>query len=546
MLPIPTSTARLAFLGASAALVLGTASASLPALGVGAGILLALAAAFVLSTPMGRRVRRQKLELAWWLAHGEPGVDSGAALPNKPFEVRCFLRHRGDEDLVLVDLVPIVLGGTRLLDGDGALRVRRASRTDFSFRLVAPAVGRVVLHGLAVRLAGPLGLFEVPLYFPNPLVIKVLPRAAASLRGRARMPAGVAVDRAGRSRLAAGGGTEMRELRELQPGDSLRSIAWRPSARRAKLLVREVEQEVQETRYVVLDVSGTMRAGEPGQRKLDFALEVVAAEARRALAEGDRFGLVTVDGRLLAHVAPSEGNVQLLRVLDALVSATEIVDEDLTDVDDEDVVAIVGRYLRQQDGIDFRATGGGWNLGLLVQHVARSLAEASERGVDTSMSGSSEPRGRTPAGKLLRRFCRSRGIPLPHRPDPRDGAKAPSLGSVVRSVAAASRAPMTIAIITDLDGLGDPHPLVDAVALARRRGHAVAVAALDATRFHPRPTDALGAALWDVYARGEARRIAELSASLSPLGVRVVPMGPDDAGGWALSRAIEAARRRAA
>ncbi|MFO0711186.1 MAG: DUF58 domain-containing protein [Sandaracinus sp.] len=543
MLPIPTQTAIVAFFGASLCLAAGTASGSYAATVIGASLLLTLALVFLLTVPVGRRVRRQKLEFAWWLAHGDPGADAGAAVPNKPFDVRCFLRHRGADALSLSEITPLVPGGARLLDDDlGVLEVPGASRTEFSFRLLAPATGRVVLHGLAVRLGGPLRLFEVPLYFPNPLVIKVLPQAALSLRGSVRTLTGLPIERAGASMLAAGGGTELKELRDMQPGDSFRSIAWRPSARRGKLLVREVEQEVQETRYLVLDVSGTMRGGAPGQRKLDYGIEAVAAEARRTLARGDQLGLVTVDGRVLGHVTARDGNAQVFRVLDALVAATEVVDSDLTDVDDDEVVGIVGRYVRQQDGIDFRTPQGAWNLTLLAKHVTKQLGELSARsdraGVDVH--------AQTPAGTLLRRFCLVRGIPLPHRPDPRDGAKAPSFAAVLHAIAGSSRAPMSIALVTDLDGLGDPAPLVSTLKLLRARGHAIVVLALDAPSFYARPGDVLGGTLWDVYARGESRRARDVATLLAPLGVRVVPVRASDAPVSSLSRAIEGARRRAA
>jgi uncharacterized protein (DUF58 family) len=309
-----------------------------------------------------------------------------------------------------------------------------------------------------------------------------------------------------------------------------------------------VEQEVQETRYLVLDVSGTMRGGEPGRRKLDFAIEAVAAESRRALARGDQLGLVTVDGRALAHVPARDGGPQLFRVLDALVAATEVVDADLTDIDDEELVGVVGRYVRQQDGIDFRVREGAWNLTMLAKHVSRALSDAGRRDDEAAASVASraQVQADTPAGALLRRFCLVRGIPLPHRPDPRDGAKAPSFSAVLHAIAGSSRAPMSIALVTDLDGVGDPGPLVAALKLVRAKGHAVVLLALDATSFHARPTDALGASLWDVYARGEVRRMDDMTALLAPLGVRVVTARATDAPAAVLSRAIERARRRAA
>lgn len=543
MLPIPTRLAQVALVGACAAFLVGLATDHPVAVIVGASFVLALALAFVVSVPAGRRVRRQKLEFAWWLSHGEPGADAGAAVPGKPFEVRCFVRHRGDEPLYIRSIEPLVPGGARVLDEDDddlQLVVPAGSRAEFSFRLIAPATGRVVLHGLAVRLGGPLGLFEMPLYFPNPLVIKVLPRASVRLRRIERAQTGLPLERAGASLLAAGGGTELRELRDMQPGDSFRSIAWKPSSRRGKLLVRDVEQEVQESRYVVLDVSGTMRGGEPGARKLDFAIEAVAAEARRALADGDQLGLVTVDGRILAHVPARDGSRQLLRVFDALIAATEVVDLDLTDVDDDDVVGIVGRYVRQQDGIDFRTPRGDWNLTLLTRHVAKAMGERD----DAVVRAVAEVRSSTPAGSLLRQFCLQRGIPLPHRPDPRDGAKAPGLAEVLRMLAGRGRAPMSITLVTDLDGIGDPQPLLDALRHLRARGHAVVVVVPDATSFTARPVDEpLAATLWDVYAQGERRRAEDITKLLAPLGVRVVVARATDAVVSVLARAIEAARR---
>lgn len=547
MLPIPTSTARLAFLGASACLVLATLLGSFPAFLVGAGMLLALALVFALSVPIGRRVRSERLEFAWWFAHGDPSIDAGAAVPKKPFEVRCFLQHRGAGELRLDGLLPIVTDGVRVVDDPGGvLVVPPGSRTEFSFRLAAPATGRVVLSGLTMRLVGPLDLFEMPLYFPNPLSIKVLPRAALSMRGVLRSRAGLPMERAGASVLAKGGGTELRELRDMQPGDSFHSIAWRPSARRGKLLVREVEQEVQEARYLVLDVSGTMRAGDPGDRKLDYGIEAVAAEARRTLARGDRLGLVTMDGRVLSHVPLGDGAAQLFLALDALIAATEVVDVDLTEVDDDDVAVIVGRYVNRQDGLDCRLPDGSWDVAALVKHASSALSGASSARARARLAHRGEVHAASPTGAILRRFCLARGILLPHRFDLRGGAKVAGFAGVLHAIAGTSRARMSIALVTDLDGLGDPAPLAQTMKLLATKGHALVVFALDATRFHPRPERGLPRTLWDVYERGESRRLRELRALVAPWGVRVVAADPSVPAAMALSRAVEGARRGAA
>jgi uncharacterized protein (DUF58 family) len=546
MLPIPTRTALSLAIGAAIAIVVGALLGSLAATVAGTSIVIFLAIALTATVPLGRRVRRQRLEFAWWLGHGDPGAGGGAVVPRAPFEVRCFVRHRGTEPILLTNVEPIVPGGAALADDDDvpmAIEVAKGARTELSFKLVAHAAGRVVLHGLAVTLAGPLGLFEVPLYFPNPLVIKVLPQAAARAPRSLRPMTGATVERSGASLVASGGGTELKEIREMVPGDAFKQIAWKASARRGRLLVREVEQEVQETRAIVLDVSGTMRGGDLGSRKLDHAIEAIAAHARRCLAAGDQVGLATVDGRILSHVHASESPGQLLRIFDALLGATEVVDEDLTDADEHDVIGIVGRYLRQQDGIDFVMNkAGDWNVPLLLRHVTKALA-STDLG---SPHRSTHVVASTPHGTTLRRFCKVRGIPLPYRADPRDGAKAPGLATALREIGGRTKGPMSIGVLTDLDGIGDPGTLVAAVKLLRTRGHRVSFVVPDATTFAPAPRTPAERIIFDVYARGEARRATDMRTVLGPLGVRLHVVKASDSPALALAPLELGGRTRAA
>ncbi len=542
MLPIPTRTASALALASAIAMVVGALLASPVATLIGTSIALVLAIALMLTMPLGRRVRRERLEFAWWLAHGDPGAGGGAVVPRAPFEVRCFVRHRGDDPLVLTNVEPIIPGGATMADDEPlAMEVSPGARAELSFRLVAQAAGRVVLHGLAVTLSGPLGLFEVPLYFPNPLVIKVLPQAAARVPRAARAQTGVTVERSGASLVSSGGGTELKEIRDMVPGDAFKQIAWKASARRGRLLVREVEQEVEETRYVVLDVSGTMRGGALGARKLDHAIEAIAAHARRGLAAGDQVGLVTVDGRVLSHVPANDGAAQLLRIFEALLAATEVVDEDLTDADELDVIGVVGRYLRQQDGIDFVLNRTEWNVPLMLRHVQKTLAQS-----DAADPAKVAPVvASTPASALLRRFCKARGIPLPYRADPRDGAKAPGLAAALRELGARTKGPSTIGIVTDLDGVGDPTPLVSAIRLLRTHGHTITMLVPDAPSFAPPPATSAEHLVFDVYARGERRRVADMRTLLGALGARVVSIRASDPAATALAPLERGARRAA-
>ncbi|MFW5924907.1 MAG: DUF58 domain-containing protein [Myxococcota bacterium] len=522
MLPVPTRAATASFVGCVCAVVIGIGASSAAAVVLGTAGLAAMAFGLAVVMPVGRRLRRQRLEFAWWLEHPS-GDRGGSAVPGVPFEVRCYVRHRGTQRLLASEVRPVLPVGVRSLDpSDQAIRLAPRARNEFTFRLEAPAAGRVVLQGLAITVRGPFGLYDVPLYFPNPLAVRVLPRAARRVRARAHPASGLQVERSGRTALRRrGGGTELYELRELLPGDAFNSIAWKASARFGKLMVKEVEHEVQDTRWIVLDVSGSMRGGPLGQRKLDFAIETAASEARRVLHEGDRVGVITVDGRVLGHVPPRDGVTQLPRIYDTLLAATEVVDADLTEADDREVVAIVGRYVRHQDGVDF-AQGEDWDVAGLLRHVTGVLqGEPSQPTVQAD----------EPALAPLRSYCLVRGIPLPYRPDPREGSKGPGLAAALRLTGGS---PAHTMVITDFDGMTTPEPLLSTVKLLHAHGHHLTFVVPDSVGRAPAPSTPLERDLFRIYARAEARRTREASRSLRTAGVPVILANRQDQAGLAL------------
>jgi len=515
MLPLPTAPAIVTFAALMIALVVGVVAHSAETVTFAAVGLVGLGWALAATMPLARRLRRQRLELGWWLDHGT-GAAGGAVVPGVPFDVRCYLRHRGRSSLEVTRVEPVVGRGVKVVEAR-PWRVAPSARTEATLTLVAPAAGRVVLQGLALRVAGPFGFFESALYFPNPLVIKVLPRSVAgpTLHGTT-VPLAAAEARSGRTAVRRrGGGTELHELRELVPGDPFKSIAWKASARRGRLMVKEVEQEVQRTRWLILDVSGSMRGGEPGRRKMDAALEVAAGLCRQALEGGDQVGLLAFDARVVASVAPGEGKAQRIRLYEALLNTTELVDDDVTDLSERELVRLVARYVRQQDGVDYRRKGK-VDIGAIVRHARRALSDPDARDV----------RARDATSRVLRAYCRDRGLPLPHRPDPGELAKSRALTEALKQVGGRRRDAAAITVLTDLDGVFLDGALEQALKLMRAHGHEVTFALMEAEREKADDHGALEADLRTVYGRMEDRRLRDGRNRLLALGARVSHVRP--------------------
>ena len=120
-----------------------------------------------------------------------------------------------------------------------------------------------------------------------------------------------------------GDGIEYADLRDYVPGDRLRSINWRASARRTSLVVNERHPERNTDVVLLVDSFSDIR-GE-GRSTLDDAVRATAALATRYLDRRDRVGLVSFGG-LLRWIQPGLGVVQRFRLIENLletgVSAT--------------------------------------------------------------------------------------------------------------------------------------------------------------------------------------------------------------------------------
>lgn len=515
MLPMPTTRATSFFSACVVVLIFGVFLRSSVAIVIAGCGLVGLAAALSWAIPAGRRLRRERLEFAWWLMPS--GGRGGALVPGATAEIRGYLRHPGRETLHVSDVRPIA--SEALLarsEPKRVLSIAPRARTEFTLQVVGRGAGRAVLHGLSLSLRTAFGLFEVPLYFPNPITIAILPRVIHEQGMRPTRALGRGERAGATTRTQRGGGMELYELRELQPGDPFNAIAWKPSARRGRLLVKEVASEMQESVLLVLDAGAGMRSGPPGRRLLDGAIDFLAREATAALRRGARVGLVTFDGRILESIPPRDGNRQLEILLEGMLASTEAYDEDRTEITEDELVARVGRYLRRQDGlelsfVDPRSRRPSWD----VLALSRTLSRMTLRDGKASPVSAS-----TPLSALLREFCRARALPLPPR-EAGAGDRSRALEEVVKKVLRSERSPMFVRVVTDLHERAELERLSAPFRVLRARGHVIEFVVPDAVSITPPPASRLETSLARIYGPIEARRRAEAERALRRMGIAV-------------------------
>ena len=173
--------------------------------------------------------------------------------------------------------------------------------------------------GFVVDSMGPLGLGRHRARLPLPWDVVVYP-PLVSVRLRASVAEALRRRDAGTKPIRKlGEGRLFESLREWVPGDDLRHIDWKATAKRGKVITRQYEAERRQQVLLVLDTGRLMTADvAAGVARLDFAVQAALELAYAAAQHDDNVGIMTFADGVQHFVAPERGRAGVRRVMDVL------------------------------------------------------------------------------------------------------------------------------------------------------------------------------------------------------------------------------------
>jgi uncharacterized protein (DUF58 family) len=208
------------------------------------------------------------------------------------------------------------------------LRLGSHERRELQYSLRCEHWGVHLLGDLVLRAHEPLGLLVSEQTLERRRALKVYPRGEV-LRKLLR-PLETQAFAGNQVPRTRGEGIEFADLRPFVPGDRVRRVNWRATARRGEPWVNESHPERNSDIVIFLDTFAEARRGE--ESTLDQAVEAAGALASHYLREKDRVGLVAFGG-ILNWLTASSGIVQLYRVLDSLLEAEIFLSYAWKDID---------------------------------------------------------------------------------------------------------------------------------------------------------------------------------------------------------------------
>lgn len=234
------------------------------------------------------------------------------SLPRNPLGLQVGISESLPESFELVE------GHSAVLTGGG-----RRGISEMDYRIRPAAIGRFEMSGLAVHVNDRAGLFHLQRFVPCSRTLTVLPwmirpqttAPVVKPHNVQSLPGHHAWRRSGLS-------AELLGIRDYQPGDPPRTIAWKATARTGHWMSREFEMEVPVRSTLICGLSTHQFSDRPATSVADRIITAAASLARLLLADRDPVALMLAADQGTWRLGHGNGQRHLVRMLHGLLDAS--------------------------------------------------------------------------------------------------------------------------------------------------------------------------------------------------------------------------------
>lgn len=112
-----------------------------------------------------------------------------------------------------------------------------------------------------------------------------------------------------------GSGIEFEEVREYTPGDDVKAIDWKVSARLGKPFVKLYTEERESIVMLLIDMSASLQFGTFHGQKLEKVAETASVLAFNAIRNNDKVGVIFFTDQVEKYIPPKKGAGHVWRVI---------------------------------------------------------------------------------------------------------------------------------------------------------------------------------------------------------------------------------------
>ena len=261
------------------------------------------------------------------------GVTAGRILPEKfsnsdenPVEVLLRNYYSFKASIEVIDEIPVQFQKRDFLH---LLKIPSRASSSFRYTLRPVERGEYFFGNLNVFASTPLKLARRRKKFQKEQMLKVYP-SFIQMKKYDFMAIDRKISQPGLKKIRKIGHTmEFEQIKDYVPGDDVRSINWKATAKQGDLMVNQYQDERSQPVYSVIDTGRTMKMPFNHLKLLDYAINSALAFSNIALKKKDKAGLITFSNKMEKMIPASSKKAHLNLLLESLYNVdTRFKDSD--------------------------------------------------------------------------------------------------------------------------------------------------------------------------------------------------------------------------
>jgi uncharacterized protein (DUF58 family) len=221
------------------------------------------------------------------------------------------------------------------------LKIPASGRQVQEYALKPVNRGEYIFERILCYVRSPLGLLQRRCISKATQMVKVYP-ATKYLRQYQLLALSDSNQYAGSKKIRKiGHSMEFEQIKEYVPGDDIRTINWKATARKGSVMVNNYIDARSQQIYCLIDKGRTMKMPFDDMSLLDYSINAALIFLNIALLKQDRAGLITFSSKMNDVIAAERSSTQISKINEALYRQTT----DFSDSNYESLTAMVYRKL---------------------------------------------------------------------------------------------------------------------------------------------------------------------------------------------------------
>ena len=234
---------------------------------------------------------------------------------DNPVQIQIENRYLFPARITLIDELPFQF---QARDKEFSLNIESGKNKIVQYDLHPVKRGEYSFGAVNIYAKSPIGFIQKRYRFSQDIVVPVYP-SFMQMRKYELLAISNRLTDAGIKKIRRrGNNAEFDQIKEYVPGDDYRTINWKATARKNKLMLNQYTDEKSQQVYSVIDMGRVMRMPFEGLSLLDYAINSSLVISNIAMLKQDKAGIVTFSHKVQSILGADRRSGHLNKILELL------------------------------------------------------------------------------------------------------------------------------------------------------------------------------------------------------------------------------------